>query len=95
MKQVFVLVILFVAVILACVGDSRGQCERWVQTNGPFGGGSILFVAIDPVTGFTWAFPTRTAGIAIAIALAIGLLASVLPARRAARLDPVEGLVDE
>ena len=54
-----------------------------------------LRVALDPVMGFTWTFPTLQAGIAVGVALAIGLAASALPARRAARLDPVEGLVDE
>jgi hypothetical protein len=54
-----------------------------------------LRVALEPVMGFTWAFPTREASWAVGIALAIGLAASALPARRAAALDPAEGLVDE
>jgi hypothetical protein len=54
-----------------------------------------LRVALDPVMGFTWTFPTLQASVAVAVALAIGLAASALPAHRAARLDPVEGLVDE
>ncbi len=54
-----------------------------------------LRVALEPVTGFTWAFPTREATMAVGVALFIGVLASLLPAVRASRQDPVRGLADE
>lgn len=51
-----------------------------------------LRVALEPVTGFTWAFPTREALMACGVAFFVGVLASVLPAIRASRQDPVRGL---
>jgi hypothetical protein len=54
-----------------------------------------LRVALEPVTGYTWAFPWNAAAVAVSVALVVGLLASTLPALRAARQQPVEGLVDE
>jgi len=51
--------------------------------------------SLEPVTGFTWIFPWREAAWATAVALVIGLLAAALPARQAARQDPVRGLADE
>jgi putative ABC transport system permease protein len=54
-----------------------------------------LRVALEPVTGFAWRFPATQASIAVGVALVVGLLASLLPALRAAAVDPVEGLGDE
>jgi ABC-type antimicrobial peptide transport system permease subunit len=54
-----------------------------------------LRASLEPVTGFTWAFPLLEGSVAVLAALAIGVLASALPAIRAARQDPVAGLVDE
>jgi putative ABC transport system permease protein len=54
-----------------------------------------LRVSLEPVTGFTWSFPLGQAAVAVGVAIVIGVLASVLPALRASRLDPVEGLADE
>jgi putative ABC transport system permease protein len=53
------------------------------------GAGGLLGLAIPalPIT-IAW----RYVFMAEAIAVAIGLVAGVLPARRAARLDPVEAL---
>ncbi len=55
---------------------------------------AALRVALEPVTGFTWVFPWKSAAIAVAVALVIGGLASLLPAWRAAKEDPVRGLAD-
>lgn len=54
-----------------------------------------LRASLEPVTGVTWSFPGWQAGAASLVALIVGVLASVLPAIRAGRLDPVEGLADE
>jgi hypothetical protein len=54
-----------------------------------------LRVSIEPVTGFAWRFPWRHGTVAVLVALAVGTLAALLPAMRAARLDPVEGLADD
>ena len=55
---------------------------------------AVLRVALEPVTGFSWVFPWGSAAVAVGVALAIGVLASALPAWRAAREDPVLGLAD-
>ncbi len=54
-----------------------------------------LRVRLEPVHGFQWVFPTGHALLAGGVALSIGLLAALLPALRAVRQDPVEGLADE
>lgn len=50
---------------------------------------------VEPVAGFDWVFPPREATLAVLTALGVGLLAALVPAVRAARQDPVEGLADE
>jgi putative ABC transport system permease protein len=54
-----------------------------------------LRTAVEPAAGVTWSFPEWQAAAATAVALIVGVLASLLPAVRAGRLDPVEGLADE
>jgi len=54
-----------------------------------------LRASLEPVAGFTWTFPVREASVAVILAVVIGVLASLLPAVRAARQDPVRGLADE
>jgi FtsX-like permease family/MacB-like periplasmic core domain len=54
-----------------------------------------LRVVLEPVTGFAWVFPWTQALVAVGVALAVGVLASLLPALRAAAQQPVEGLVEE
>ena len=54
-----------------------------------------LRASLEPVAGFTWSFPVREGITAVCVAVVIGLLASVLPAMRAASQDPVAGLADE
>ncbi len=54
-----------------------------------------LRASIEPVTGFTWTFPTSFALVACGVAVLIGLLAALLPALRAASQDPVKGLADD
>lgn len=54
-----------------------------------------LRASLEPVAGFTWSFPVTQGLIAVSVAVLIGLLASVLPAMRAAAQDSVQGLADE
>lgn len=54
-----------------------------------------LRVSLEPVTALTWVFPWREAGLAVLVSLVVGLLAALLPAIRASRQDPVEGLIDD
>lgn len=54
-----------------------------------------LRASLEPVAGFTWSFPVQEGLVAVGVAVFIGLLASALPAMRAASQDPVEGLADE
>ncbi len=56
---------------------------------------AVLRVRLSPVTGFSWVFPWQHASIAVGVALVIGVLAALLPAVRAARRDPIAGLVEE
>jgi putative ABC transport system permease protein len=54
-----------------------------------------LRVSLEPVTAMTWVFPWREAFWAVVVSLVVGLLAALLPAIRASRQDPVEGLIDD
>ena len=54
-----------------------------------------LRVRIEPFAGMTWGFPWQRAFVALLVAVVIGVLACLLPAIRASRNDPVEGLADE
>jgi putative ABC transport system permease protein len=56
---------------------------------------AALRVALEPTSGFTWTFPWGEAAVAAAVAFALGVGASVLPALRAASQDPVEALAGE
>ncbi|MFV1959298.1 MAG: ABC transporter permease [Planctomycetota bacterium] len=56
---------------------------------------AALRVAFEPVTGFAWVFPWSQAGIAVGVALGIGVLASLLPALDAVRRPPAAVLADE
>ena len=52
-------------------------------------------VAAEPVTGFAWIFPWRDARLVAIVALVIGCSASLLPAWRASRMQPIQGLAEE
>ncbi|MDJ0975689.1 MAG: ABC transporter permease [Planctomycetota bacterium] len=54
-----------------------------------------LRVQVEPVTGFTWTFPTTHALIACGVAVVIGVLAALFPALRASSQDPVRGLAHD
>lgn len=56
---------------------------------------AALRVAFEPVTGFAWIFPWRDAWLVLGVALFIGCFASLLPAWRASRTQPVQGLAEE
>jgi hypothetical protein len=56
---------------------------------------AALRVAVAPVTGFSWIFPWRDAWLALVVAMVIGCAASLLPAWRASRQQPVQGLSEE
>jgi hypothetical protein len=77
----------FEGAILAVVGGLLG----WAVACGL----ATLRISLEPMAGLTWAFPWDFALVAFATAIVVGVLASALPAMRAARRDPVEGLADE
>ena len=78
---------LFEGLLLAAIGAAFGLVLGM--------GLAQLRVSLEPVAGFTWSFPWLHASFAVLVALGIGLLAAWIPARRASRQDPVEGLADE
>ena len=78
---------LFEGLFLAALGSGLG-CFLGM-------GLAQLRTSLEPVTGFTWAFPWREASWDVAVALLVGLAAAALPARKAALQDPVRGLADE
>lgn len=54
-----------------------------------------LRIALEPMAGMTWRFPWGHAAATLAVAVVVGVLATLLPALRAARRPPTEALVDE
>jgi hypothetical protein len=56
---------------------------------------AALRAALEPVAGFDWVVPWGEAALAVGVALLVGLLATLLPALKAAAQDPVEGLAGE
>lgn len=58
-------------------------------------GSAILFGQTLGGTAVSWTLPWGTYALFLAIAVVVGLAASLLPARRAARLSPVAGLQTE
>jgi len=54
-----------------------------------------LRVRLEPTTGVTWEFPFDEAWVAVVVSVVVGVLACVVPARRAAGTEPAEALSDE
>lgn len=71
-----------IAGVAALLGSGLGILYGWLGTQSALGG----------ITAVAPAVPIGQIGAVLAVAVAAGLLASVLPARRAARLSPVAGL---
>jgi putative ABC transport system permease protein len=80
---------LFEAVLLALSGGLVGLAAAWAAVlimNGLDPSNEALRFLLNPVLSWPIGFAT------VLILTAIGFLAGVFPARRAARLDPVESL---
>ena len=73
---------LLIAGVAALFGTALGALYGWLGAQAALG-------AFSPVAA---SIPWSQLGLVLAVALLAGLLASVLPARRAARLSPVAGL---
>ncbi|MFC3300680.1 FtsX-like permease family protein [Arthrobacter agilis] len=71
-----------IAGVAALLGSGLGVLYGWLGAQSALGG----------IASVTPSIPLGQIGAVLAIAVAAGLLASVLPARRAARLSPVAGL---
>lgn len=54
-----------------------------------------LRIRLEPTAGVTWTFPWDEAWVALVVSVVVGVLACVVPARRAAGIDPAEALSDE
>ncbi len=74
-----------IAGVAALLGSVLGVLYGWLGAQAALGG-------ITPVIP---AVPLGQIGMVLAVAVAAGLIASVLPARRAARLSPVAGLATD
>ncbi|MFJ6002548.1 ABC transporter permease [Arthrobacter sp. NPDC092385] len=74
-----------IAGVAALLGTALGVLYGWLGAQSALGG-------IAPVSP---SVPVGQIGAVIAVAVAAGLVASVLPARRAARLSPVAGLATD
>jgi putative ABC transport system permease protein len=71
------------AVVLSSIGGAVGLSAGWLAVRG--------FVGIYP--SFPAAPPVWAVAASIAVAIVVGVVFGVLPARRAARVDPVVALV--
>jgi putative ABC transport system permease protein len=89
--------------LLKAIGASRGQIMRLFLTEsamlsllGAATGMAVAYAGIWVLQqffpGFPFEVPMWSLGAAVLMALITGLVFGVLPARRAARLDPVEAL---
>jgi putative ABC transport system permease protein len=71
-----------IADVAALIGSALGILYGWLGAQSALG----TFTAVVPDV------PWLQLAAVLAVAVVAGLLASVMPARRAARLSPVEGL---
>jgi putative ABC transport system permease protein len=71
-------------VLLSCLGGAIGILIAW--------GASALLAAKTPLPA---EFPVWAPPLAFAICTVIGVLSGIHPARKAARLDPIEALRTE
>jgi ABC-type antimicrobial peptide transport system permease subunit len=53
---------------------------------------AMLRCWLEPLETIAWAFPPREATVVLVVVSAVGLIAGLLPALRALRVDPVEVL---
>jgi putative ABC transport system permease protein len=74
-----------IAGVAALLGSGLGILYGWLGAQSALGG----------ITSVTPSVPVGQIAAVLAVAVAAGLLASVLPARRAARLSPVAGLASD
>lgn len=74
-----------IAAVAAVMGSALGILYGWLGAQSALGSFATVVATI----------PWAQVGLVIGIAAAAGLLASVVPARRAARLSPVAGLASE
>jgi len=94
--------------MLRAIGTSRRQMRRIVRYESVITSviGGLLGTAVGvafayAVTtryadqGFAFAVPFAQLGVFLAVAVAVGVLAAVLPARRAARIDVLEAIHHE
>lgn len=84
-RERVVALFLLEAALLAFLGGLAGLAASFAL-------GSLLRTLLP---GFPFATPAKAVVAALAVSLAVGLAAGVLPARRAAQVDPVEALREE